>query len=702
MITNKKYWWHGPLRVIQTNLQVMDTAKMDPDKIARETVEMGGNVLVTNVGGIYAWYQSRVQYHHINEYLPNDRDLLGELIEACHRHGVKLVARFDFSKADDIAYQNHPEWFVREPDMSPRVFGAMRPGAWSNLYLTCINAGYRSHEVTVPVLEEVIDRYDIDGIFFNAPNYEYCCCETCRQKYRELYGRELPMDGSAVEKDTTYAIKQAAGLEPGFASRCVRDNMEVIYRAVKAKRVDLPLILYYNLYKDNLDDRYATADMICTESQDVLSRGWRDLPSLWHPVLSMKLGNTAQGRPAPFGIIHSCPGMDWRHTGLPTAEYLFWMSSVAAGGGSLWHSITGFKDTISDKRLLKAITEVDRHIASIEGDMDGASPRSDMLLLWDGSKSAEGWADILMNNQLQFDLAAPYQATRQRLAGYPLVIVPEGFTLENGLPEILVEYVEAGGRLIYEGASGGQLAPVAKLLGISEAISTSEPLTACYWRFEQNGDALRGDEFKETPLLPHRGQTAYCKPLPGTEVMATLVPPFAPLNSVGAPPERASMLVDRTELPLCLYRQAGSGAVMCLPFMLGGLMGQFRLAEHSRLGRNLVRFMLGGKETFSMKPVNGLEAVCYENGSSLLIHLLNGIGQRPLMDTVEYHGAKFRVRLPEGRRAERVELKLSGDTPLWKQEGDEVTVTVPKLSYWDMVKITLNEGRAGHGLVDGK
>ena len=53
-MTEKKYWWHGPLRVIQTNLQVMDTPKMDPEKIAREIVEMGGNVLVTNVGGIYA------------------------------------------------------------------------------------------------------------------------------------------------------------------------------------------------------------------------------------------------------------------------------------------------------------------------------------------------------------------------------------------------------------------------------------------------------------------------------------------------------------------------------------------------------------------------------------------------------------------------------------------------------------------------
>lgn len=693
MVTEKKYWWHEPLRVVQTNLQVMDTPKMDPEKIARETVEMGGNVLVTNVGGIYAWYQSRVPYHHINEHLPQDRDLLQELIDACHRHGVKLVARFDFSKADDLAYQNHPEWFVREPDMSPRVFGAMRPGAWSNLYLTCINAGYRNHETAVPVLEEVIDRYDIDGIFFNAPNYEYCCCEACRRKYRELYGKELPMDDSAVEQNTTYAIKQAKGLEPGFASRCVRDNMEQIYKAVKAKRIDLPLILYYNLYKDNLDDRYATADMICTESQDVLSRGWRDLPPLWHPVLSMKFGSTVLDRPAPFGIIHSCPGMDWRHTGLPTAEYRFWMSGVAAGGGSLWHSVTGFGDTISDKRLLRAITEVDMQIARIEGDMDGAKPRSDALLLWDGSKNAEGWADILMNNQLQFDLAAPYQVTRERLDGYPLVIAPEGFPIDDGLPGLLEKYVREGGRLIWEGAGGRQLSPMAELLGISQEISTSEPLTACYWRFEPEGAALRGDEFGETPLLPHRGQTAYCRPLPGTKVLATLVPPFAPLNSVGAPPERASMLVDHTELPLCLYRQAGSGAALCLTFMLGGLAGQFRLAEHSRLGRNLVRFMLGDKQTFDMKPVNGLEAVCYEKGETLLVHLLNGIGQRPLMDNVEYHDAEFTVRIPAGRDVHKVELKLSGQTPQWEQNGERLAVTVPKLSYWDMVKITMKERR---------
>ena len=163
-------WWKGPLRVIQTNLQVKDTGRMDPEKIAREIEEMSANVLVTNVGGIYAWYPSKVSYHHINEYLPEGRDLLEELVEACHRRGIRVVARFDFSKTDDRTYQERPGWFVREWDRRPQAYGITRPGEWSLLYTTCINGGYRGDEVAVPVIHEALREYDLDGVFFNAPH----------------------------------------------------------------------------------------------------------------------------------------------------------------------------------------------------------------------------------------------------------------------------------------------------------------------------------------------------------------------------------------------------------------------------------------------------------------------------------------------------------------------------------------------------
>ena len=117
-----KLWWKKPMRVIQDNLQVADTPKMDPVKIARETQEMHADVLVINAGGIYAWYPSKVRYHHVNEYLPKDFDLFGRLIEEGHKRGIRVVARFDFSKTDDYVSQERPEWFVRNPDGTRRAY----------------------------------------------------------------------------------------------------------------------------------------------------------------------------------------------------------------------------------------------------------------------------------------------------------------------------------------------------------------------------------------------------------------------------------------------------------------------------------------------------------------------------------------------------------------------------------------------------
>lgn len=185
-----KLWWQKPLRVIQPNLQIKDTAQIDPERLASQMEEMGANTMVFNVGGIYAWYTSQVPHHHVNEFLPTEFDLLHEVIEACHRRNIRFVARFDFSKAEDRVYQQKPQWFVRKADRQPEIIGVKRPGEWSLLMSTCANSAYRNEAVAIPVLAEVLDRYDIDGIFFNNPQYALCECETCRQKYKLTYWKD--------------------------------------------------------------------------------------------------------------------------------------------------------------------------------------------------------------------------------------------------------------------------------------------------------------------------------------------------------------------------------------------------------------------------------------------------------------------------------------------------------------------------------
>lgn len=684
-----KLWWHGKMRVIQDNLQVMDTPLMDPEKIARETEEMHANVLVVNVGGIYAWYPSEVRYHHINEYLPKDRDLLADLISACHQRGIKVVARFDFSKTDDYVCQERPEWFVREPDGSPRSYGSLRPGNWSILYATCINSGYRNEEVAMPVLREVIDKYAIDGVFLNAPNYEYCCCEACQAKYTAMYGKPLPIDASGADPKVSFGHKEAPrDMDPSFPGICYRDNIGNLYKTIKSKAPDMPLILYYGIYNENLDDRLATSDMICTEAQDVLSRGWKDIPPIWLPTIIMKMGRAQpEGNPAPFGIIHSCPGMDWRHTGLPNAEYKFWLRQIPAAGGTIWHSITGFNDTVSDKRILKIVEDVNAEILLVEAEMHGAKERSDVLLLWN-SQGTNAWAELLLNTQTQFDIRDPYQLTQELLANYPLVVLPDNYPLTEAIVRLLHQYVEAGGTLVVEGSSQAQLLPFKDILGISDVVRSSEALTAAYWRFEKAGSSLC-EQLDLNLLLPHRGITAYTRALPGTEVLATLVPPFAPLNSVGSPPERASILVQQTEIPLCTRKAHGKGTAVMLPFQFAKLADTYRLADTYQLWQNLLRSLRADQLTLKVPMTQGLVVSSFIRDNTILVHLVNGVGHRPLMNSVTLSDVAVSVRIPDGKQVSAVEARITGTGLKWDVQGNYIHIKLSELKLWEMLAIQL-------------
>lgn len=694
----EKPWWKRPMRVIQYNLQVRDTWRMDPEKIARETEEMHANVVVVNVGGIYAWYASRVPYHHVNEYLPKEYDLLQRLIDACHKRGIRVMARFDFSKAEDAVSQVHPEWFVRNPDGTRRSYGMERPGNWSILYLTCANAGYRNEEVAVPVLEEAIDRYAFDGIFLNAPHYDYCTCQACQEKYERLYGKPLPIEASDENAEPTYgSMPPPKDMEPDFPGRCYKDNIGKLYAAVKRKAPDMPFVLYYANEKENLRDRLETADLLCSEAQDILSRGWTDLPPMWLPTLVMKYGRCEPRSVPPFGIIHSCPGMDWRHTGLPTAEYRSWLRQIPAAGGNLWHSLTGFCDTIADKRILDAVGEVNAQIARIEGDMENAKEQSDVLLLWN-DRATYGWVQVLVNTQTQFDVRQQEQLTDEGLSAYTVVVVPDGLACTPDTVARLHRYVQGGGRLVVEATTRRQILPFADLLGVDKRVHTSEPLTACYWRFEEGGKEIFR-EAGQTLYLAHRGVTAYTRALDGTKVLATLVPPFAPLNSVGAPPERASMLVDHTDIPLCTWREyPQGGAAVLLPFRFSQLADQYRLAETYALWHDLLQWLAKGKQAVKMECIPGIIVSAYANPQGKrLIHLVNAVGQRPLTRTIPCTDFSLSVPVPRDREVSEVKAALGDAAFEWKRADDCVQIHVSRLCLWEMFCITLRPSLGGKG-----
>lgn len=675
---DSKVWWKKPLRIIQYNLQIMDTPKMQPEKIAEELMEMGANAAVLNVGGIYAWYPSEIPYHHINEYLPKEYDLLQALLDACHKRGIKVIARFDFSKTDDVVYLQKPQWFVKREKHRPVIYGKDRMGPWSLLVTTCVNGGYRNEEFAVPVIEEVLGKYDIDGIFLNAPHVEECYCEMCQRKYKAYYQKELPDRAEEFEAD--------------WKSRCLQDNIGNLYHRAKEIRAEVPVILYYSTYHkpgkgevDRLDDRYQTADLICTEAQDILSAGVDHLHPSWKPGVNMKLGSL-DDHPRPLGIIHSSPGMDWRHTGLPRAEYAFWMSQIVANRGQLWHSLTGFNDTITDKRVIDAVTKVNHMVKSCEAHMEEARSAAQVLLLWDGGHSAVGWVEGLVQSQIPFELMDIWHLDERKIKEYPVVILPDGFPLDDSKTHLINQYVLDGGNLIVEKTESMNLDLLSDLLGIEPMAFTSPDLQAAYIRMEAK-DPSFSKNLQDTELIPLSGKVLYTCPKQSVEVHMTLVPPFAPLDGVGAPPERASLPVSRTEIPMGMRQFYGKGKVLFLPFALSQLITGYRLADHYDLLQNCVDSSLGDQKLFEMERIYGMQVGIYKNRDQLLVHMINGVGQRPLVTSTPWTNLRFSIRRPQNRKIEKITGVISGQDVSYHMEGPWVHCILKKLDVWDMICI---------------
>jgi hypothetical protein len=188
--TDTKNWWKRPYRMVQTNLRQPD-ALVDQRMLARQVKDFGADVLLYNIGGIFAFYPTELALHAVNPYMKGDA--LGDAVEAAHGEGLALVGRFDMSKATRIAYEAHPEWFVHNAKGDALEY--------NGTYQACVNGGWYQ-DYALQIISESLGKYDVDGVFFNMfgyTNFTYsgdyfgiCTCENCQRRFRDMYGKTLP------------------------------------------------------------------------------------------------------------------------------------------------------------------------------------------------------------------------------------------------------------------------------------------------------------------------------------------------------------------------------------------------------------------------------------------------------------------------------------------------------------------------------
>lgn len=184
--TDDSEWWkRNNLRTIQLNLPAYEAAQLQADSIVKDLLAFSANTLIINAGGIMAFYESKLDFHYLNPYMKPGE--LGRIVQGCHAKGIRVVVRFDFSRADVSIFQKHPDWFYLSPT-GKRMIN-------TDKYVVSINAPY-VQEKAFEIIAEVMDNFDIDGIFLNMPGY------LVRNSYENTYEGidQNPYDKAAFKR----------------------------------------------------------------------------------------------------------------------------------------------------------------------------------------------------------------------------------------------------------------------------------------------------------------------------------------------------------------------------------------------------------------------------------------------------------------------------------------------------------------------
>ena len=405
-------WWkQNNLRVIQTNLPAYEGG-LHPDSLIEDLKRFSANTLIINAGGIMAFYPTALRDHYKNPHM--DKDMLKEVVEKCHANGIKVITRFDFSRAHKSIFEAHPDWFYLSPK-GERIIN-------EDMYVVSIDAPYEQ-QVMFDIVEEVINMFPVDGIFLNMPGYQtrnpYVGVyhgidqnEYSRKAFAEFSGgMTLPTEENA---DDPAFIKYEA-----FKKHSVEDLMKRLHALVKGKNRNIAICTYMDKY----------VDIIRHESQT------NSLP-YWPYNASDNVSNAANSYPEHIISNASIQQISFqsRYNAIEPEEVAIRLYENIANGSGLDLSLMGDFQDYEDERNYEAFERVYGHHKKFEAYYGNYTSVAKVVVIapgaWPGGEAAQEYRGIqlmLKEAHIQYDIIenARIEDLEQTLKKYRLVIMPE-------------------------------------------------------------------------------------------------------------------------------------------------------------------------------------------------------------------------------------------------------------------------------------
>lgn len=621
-----------------------------------------------------SFYNTKVGHKHSG--LPND--FLMEAATECRKRGIKTLAYLSVSW-DQRAFRDHPQWrFINEDGQEVADTPVTQR--------VCMNTGYRQE--FLGQVEEICD-YPVDGFFLDIPHPYYwgknhCACASCKELYRQKYGREMPGKMGWHESDTL-AMKTMVDWLGQMRSIINRKNPSLIicansfgtYNVSKEVNELVELGVWESqpspgdYLGHSFSSRTARNDINDVQIMTVrFYEGWGDLTLKPAPQLKTEFAiMLANGMPACAGDQVNVDGT------LQSPVY----DTFADAFGFVEARENVLRDADSIRHTVIVWPTPDPEAPYAVGGREG----------WDSYYSSlRGAHKILTESHIQNDIIYSL-LLKKDLSEYPVLILPGANCFQPGFTRKLRQYVEGGGILI---AAGESLIEDGKF-GLSDLFGLScEGANEYKIAHFTPVDSALAEGLPAIPLQ-HRGPSWLVKPTTARELAALFFPqvqgdlPDKSFRHPSCPPA----MDERSPYSYCTIHDCGKGKAI---YIAGSIFEVYWKTNHHWLRRFVENVIRHGDANcpYETDASGRIEMNLMRRGHDLLLNLVNyslghqggghAIAGIEKVDAV--HNVRCSVRV--GQIA-RVALEPEGVEIPFEFDKGVCTFTIPKIESLAIVQL---------------
>jgi len=628
----------------------------DADDFARTLAEAGVDYVTVfarcNLG--FAYYPTKIGTVHPGL---KKKDLLGPMVSACHKRGIRVAAYFNAGLDHEHALR-HRDWV--KVTREGKVYDYQNMGHWFRNM--CLNSGYRAH--LKAMIREVLENYPVDGLFLDCFNLDPCHGTECLEGMKK---RGM----NVLDEDEVTQFCRIITLEfMGETQKLCDSIRKGIY-------------ICFNGMPYRLQPKHIELEILPTDKYwgyDALPFCVRYARTLGKPLFTMT------------GRFHKSWG-DFGGLRLKHSLLFDCYNSLANGGtcsiGDHMHPRGKLEKAVYD-----VIGETYREIEQYDQWNDGAKALSDMAIVYPPlrdypvphpkagySESAiKGATRLLMELKCQFDVTDG----STDLSSYRVIILPDNVTVDGQLIKALRKHLAKGGILISSAFSG--LNPEKTGFALKE------------YGLNYNGVSPNNIEYfsaqkSVAASLPDMPITIYTPGISmrarkGTEVLAQTVQPYFNLRSwdmfhenLYVPPEK------KVGRPALVRR----GNILHFAFPIFSGYFEHAVMAYKHLLRNCLEMIFArplvkteGVPSFGQVTVTG------QGKKRRIVHLLTylpelrGRSMQIIEEPVGVENVRVCLRC-DGMKIRKVFLALSGNRLDFHPENGYISVQVPKVTGYQMV-----------------